>query len=340
MQNGLKIVLDLSNNDLGTIDPACFKAHGVDGVYLGTFSRTNAPRVMADVAESCKQGGLEIWGFYGLPYYGDSYGETRDIRWAIDLAREFNAPRVIIDTETDAYLNGWIDAAVPSPAHRNDVVEQLVGEIQAKNLNPWIYTYAGWWYNQHANTTRFNHLPLLLAAYGVNDGTQPPIKEFTTFAIGGWTRPSGHQYTSEWGLINGCGRSNRDANYIFNDEEEMSPKELELLLAIATVLNGAPTGVDFNTVDDALTVYRPLVQNDVIEMESLQNLNKVVTDLKKVVDDHLTNSVIGGPVGSVNYEAFAQVFTQAASAIRLIGRAANQPVAPEVVKEAPTISNP
>lgn len=52
-------------------------------------------------------------------------------------------------------------------------------------------------------------------------------------------------------------------------EGVMAPEELELLLAIATVVAGPATGADFTTVGDALAVFRTLRNDDQIALLGL-----------------------------------------------------------------------
>lgn len=57
--------------------------------------------------------------------------------------------------------------------------------------------------------------------------------------------------------------------YYAAGEDEMTPQERELLLAIATILAGPATGANFGTVDEALAALRPLVLGDSIVMLGL-----------------------------------------------------------------------
>lgn len=309
-------LLDISSNDLSSLEPQCFLDHGINGVYVGTYSSWNAPVQMAMAAKMLQDAGVMIWAFYGLPYFGDAWGENRDLDWAITLCKQFGITRVVIDAETDANQQGWDSAPTPTPQQRNAVIRALVLKIRAAGLQPYIYTFTSWWVIQHENTTEFRDVPLILANYANNDGTEHVV---TTVDFGGWTKIAGHQYTSEWGLVNGCGRDNRDANVIYEEDDHMQANEMELLLKTATLVAGTSDGADFGTVDEALAVIRPLVQNDIIELLGINNLNAEI----KALQDALAALT----VGNADYDAIANVFQQAAGAVRMIGKAkANPPI--------------
>lgn len=52
-------------------------------------------------------------------------------------------------------------------------------------------------------------------------------------------------------------------------EDEMTPEERELLLRIATILFGSPTGADFQSVAEALIAARQLTGSDTIVLQGL-----------------------------------------------------------------------
>lgn len=203
------IVLDLSNNDLSTLDPAGFKAAGVTGVILGVFSRGDAPNQMRKAAQACRDAGLTIHGFYGLIYFGDDYGEVRDTHWAIQLAQEFGVRRVWLDCETDANLNGWTAAPTPTPEQRVAAIGRCVTLVRSAGLSPGIYTGGWWWPSGTGSSTAFARLPLWNSYYD-----QDP--DVDGLPYGGWETAAVEQYSSTTYI---AGR-NRDVNRIYETEED------------------------------------------------------------------------------------------------------------------------
>jgi len=244
------IVLDLSSNDLGTIDIPGFLAAGVEGVVLGVYS-ANPPHDMAAVAQQCMDAGLPVIGFYGLVYFGDAAAEERDTRWAIELAQQFGVQNVWMDVETDAVDEGWRQAPRPSPAQRVSALLRVETLITDAGLTPGVYTYRGFWESQMGNAAGFRSLPLWFASYGADEGNAAPI---TTVDFGGWTDLAAHQFTSNWGLVHGCGRIHRDASYWYQ-EAGMTPEQIKQLndatLSIAALKLAAFSGAEEATLDDA-----------------------------------------------------------------------------------------
>ena len=232
------IVLDLSSNDLGTIDIPGFLAAGVEGVVLGVYS-ANPPHDMAAVAQQCIDGGLPVLGFYGLVYFGDATAEERDIRWAIDLAQQFGVQNVWMDVEVDAVDEGWKQAPRPTPAQRVSALLRVETLITNAGLTPGVYTYRGFWESQMGNAAGFSQLPLWFASYGTDPGVGTPI---TTVDFGGWTDLAAHQFTSNWGLVHGCGRIHRDASFWYQEAEmAYGPVEAAMLKAVYDALTGGTT---------------------------------------------------------------------------------------------------
>jgi hypothetical protein len=93
--------------------------------------------------------------------------------------------------------------------------------VEAAGLKAGIYSGAWWWPGSTADCTEFSHLPLWHAAYP-GDG-----REIRKVSYGGWTDVAIHQYTSS---LNVCGR-NRDANYVFMEEEELPDPRIDKLIA-------------------------------------------------------------------------------------------------------------
>lgn len=230
----MRTCLDLSSNDLATLDPRCWKAQGITSVICGVYDPVNPPHRMADAADLCRRSGLEIEAFYGLIYFGDEGAVMRDARWAIDLATQFGTELVFMDAEIDAHTAGWQNAPVPSPAQRNTELLEVRGEIIDAGLSPGLYTYRSWWQTEHADTKLFADLPLWFANYGANDGTQVPIE---TVNFGGWTTLWGHQFTSRWGAIHGCGRDSRDASYIFGEGADVGMSDKDVLAVFGSTEN-------------------------------------------------------------------------------------------------------
>ena len=215
-------VLDLSSYDLDTLNASCMKSAGVTGVILGVYSPTNAPNRMAQAAGKLRAVGIDILGFYGLIYFGSPWGEVRDTTWAIALAKEFGVDRVWLDCETDGNANGFTDAVAPTTAERRYAIQRSVALVEQAGLKAGIYSGAWWWPSNTGNTTEFARLPLWHAAYPT-DG-----REIRTVSYGGWTDVAIHQYTSS---LNVCGR-NRDANYVFMEEELPDPRIDKVIAAL------------------------------------------------------------------------------------------------------------
>lgn len=216
-------VLDLSQYDLSTLDPACMKASGVSGVILGVFSGTNAPHAMANAGDALQKAGISVLAWYGLPYFGSAYGALRDITWAAQLAKDFKTPRVWIDCEIDGYQVGFTDVTPVIPSGRILTIKDCIGIIESAGVEAGIYSAPWWWIPNTGNYKGFSHMPLWFANYGANDGTQAPLRILPT-PFGGWTEATIHQYTS---TLYVCGRS-RDANYVF--EEDMTSEQIQAIV--------------------------------------------------------------------------------------------------------------
>lgn len=229
------IVLDISSNDLTTIDPECWKAKGVGGIIAGVWSKLAPPHEMADAVDRCKRAGLVFVASYGLIYFGHPYAEQRDTTWAIELARSYGATLVSLDCEIDA--NGsadlWPSAPTPTIDQRIETLTIQVGRVLAAGLEPVIYTYAPWWQTAVRNTKLFAGYKLWLANYGPNDGHRHPLPSPLNLP---WREVWAHQFTSLWGAVNGCGRTKRDASEILGEipgaEDDMADLSDKAILAI------------------------------------------------------------------------------------------------------------
>lgn len=221
-------VLDLSSYDIPTLnDPACLASSGVSGVILGVFSPANPPYAMGAVHEALRDVGIQTLGFYGLPYFGSAWGRTRDTKWAVELALKYGVPRVWIDCEIDAYQVGFTDLSPVTPGSRVRDIQDCVNIIESAGLSAGIYSAPWWWIPNTSNTSQFSHLPLWFANYPADGHAMPILPQ----PFGGWTKPAIHQYTS---TLYVCGR-NRDANYVFEEQEMPDPRTDELIAAMGGI---------------------------------------------------------------------------------------------------------
>ncbi len=284
-------VLDLSGYDLPTLDAPCMNANGVTGAILGVFSENNPPGPMGDAAQSLRDAGIDILGFYGLIYFGSPYGVTRDTKWAIQLAKRFGVERVWLDCEIDGKAIGFNDAVTPTPASRVKEIRECVKLVEDAGLKCGIYSGSWWWPGNTGNTTEFSRLPLWHAGY-LNDGSA--IK---TVNYGGWTDVSIHQYTSS---LNVCGR-NRDANYVFMEEDEVTREEYEtLMLAV------------FSGAEEATLPREERLKNAIYRADQrAQGLASSVADQSAsaitIVQEHVLNHAAGvtGPIPPHQHEIAA-----------------------------------
>lgn len=228
-QLATKLVIDLSYNDLATLDPACFLAHGVTGVILGTYDPVDPPNKMAQAADSCLRAGLCVEAFYGVTYFGNQAAVRRDCVWAIDLAREFRfakelrMPLVFMDVEADACDEGW-GGSRPSAPQRISELMDVRALIEGANLNAGVYAGEPFWDSQMAGNHAFSDLPLWYPNYGqIDGGAMLPIPSVD---FGGWRAVWAHQFTSMWGVANDCGRMARDCSYLFEEVASMSDNDI------------------------------------------------------------------------------------------------------------------
>ncbi len=150
----------------------------------------------------------------------------------------------------------WIDAedvSMPGmgPAEVVDAVADAVDYCLQRDVAHGIYTGRWWWVPQTANSEQFAHLPLWNAYY---DGD--PDEDGLPY--GGWVHSAIEQYQGTTDL---CGQS-VDLNYAKNLRPPETGDLEELVLLIASVVGGRPDGVPFETVDEALIVFRELELQD------------------------------------------------------------------------------
>lgn len=268
MRGAAMTVLDLSSYDLDTLNASCMKSAGVTGAILGVYSPENAPARMGQAADKLQSAGIDILGFYALIYFGSAFGVTRDTRWAIELAQRFGVERVWLDCETDGKDNGFTDAVTPTPAERVQQIRLCVAMVESAGLKAGIYTGGWWWPGNTGNTTEFSRLPLWHAAYFAT-GTQ-----IRTVDYGGWTDVAIHQYTSSLPI---CGR-NRDANYVFMEEEELPDPRIDKLIA---ALGGEAAVDEWNARGNSL------LSGYALEQQRLQeHLNNHAAGVTGAIPEH------------------------------------------------------
>ena len=214
------ICLDLSNHDESTFDAACFKSAGVTDVIMGCqLSGIPARRMIPKLQEV----NINVRGTYAFLGFNNWWIQpTRD---AINVAKAFNIPMVWLDAEGDDVVTGHIVPGV-TPGMRIARLHECVDLVQLAGLAVGIYTGGWFWPPYMNNTTEFSHLPLWHSAYPTNG--QP----ITEVAYGGWEKVSIHQYTSSYTVCN----RNRDANYIFEEEDDMTEEQKAKLDAVYNAL--------------------------------------------------------------------------------------------------------
>ena len=274
------MLIDVSDYDLPTWNPACFKAAEVTQAIVNSFSKSNAITRI----QTLRAAGIEVIGVYGFCYFGPSdYYVNRDVDAAIELAQTFSIPMVWVDAELDA---AGIGVAV-RPSNPDERVGQLataVAKVEAAGLPVGIYTAGWWWPPNTGNFMGFSNLPLWHADYGANDGTKAPV---TTVNYGGWTTVAIHQYTSTKVL---CGRG-RDHNYkLYEPEEDEMTKDQEaLLIAVAQALAGPATGQTGNVVAELTKLIIPM---------AVAPLYSAIQNQQAAFTEHVGHPVFGqGPVG-------------------------------------------
>ena len=240
---------DFSDYDMPTWDPVCFRAAGVTKAITNSFSKSDAITRI----QTMKAAGIEVTVVYGFCYFGNNdYYVNRDVDAAIELAKTFAIPMVWVDAELDAAgIVGTIPASYPE--QRQAQLRAAVNKVKAAGLNVGIYTAGWWWPSNMNNSTEWSDLPLWHADYGNNDGAKAPV---TRVNYGGWTDVTLHQYTSTKPL---CGRPNRDWNYIIQaiqEEDEMTPDQLELLVRTAEALAGP--GEENNAIRSLINRVAPM----------------------------------------------------------------------------------
>lgn len=223
------MLIDVSDYDMDTWEPACFRSAGVTKAITNSFRKSNAITRI----QTLRAAGIEVAGVYGFCYFGpDPYYVNRDVDAAIELAQAFDIPMVWVDAELDACGIGGLGHLRPSePKERIEQLRAAVRKVEAAGLPVGIYTAGWWWWSNMAGSTEFAKYPLWHAEYGNNDGKRPPV---THVSYGGWSEVTLHQYTSNKRL---CGRA-RDHNYELRsvaaqqtEEDDMTPEQVRAIVA-------------------------------------------------------------------------------------------------------------
>lgn len=155
----------------------------------------------------------------------------------------------------------WIDAEDTttqnmSPAEVLDAIGDAVDYCDQRQARVGIYTGSWWWKPKTGDSDMFADRPLWNAYYAATEGSLP---------YGGWEDSAIWQYE---GNVTVCGQL-VDLNEARNLTPPVTQDLEELVLLIASVLAGYPNGVPFQTVDEALDVFRQLELADMRVMMGL-----------------------------------------------------------------------
>lgn len=222
------LVIDLSNYDWDTFDARAFYVAGVRRAIVGS----QRPSLSGQMVDALRSEGIEIIGAYELPYFGSDDTTIPQAERLAKFVTDYRIPLAWCDAEIDANQTNvpeW--RTIPTPS-----VKQRIGEfarfvdIVRKAVPAGVYTNAGWWKPNMANSPLWSHLPLWLPTYGYGGSAIDPI---VTVDFGGWTAPMLHQYTSTH-VING---RVRDMSYLFGEvarEDEMTADEIRALVEAET----------------------------------------------------------------------------------------------------------
>lgn len=280
---------DISNWDVGTVDGTCFRANGVQRVYIGVQN----PAIAEQQYRTLSPASISVESPYCFHYYAPSTTQPQRVtEIAIQKAIDWRAPVVTLDAEADS--------AATTAQVRNQQLRECVRMVLDAKKHCRIYTAPWWWVPMHANTPEFAEMGCSLwhAAYGANDCRMPPMRAVN---YGGWTYCVIHQYCSTDGF---CNRPVRDANHAWSDsivvpEDDdmgMTPAQEKLLLGLATIVNGPANGQNFASVDEAWAALEPLVTNDIILLRGLAGtqakVGQLIQDVGKLgekLDIHLAD---------------------------------------------------
>ncbi|MGE3706744.1 MAG: GH25 family lysozyme [Vicinamibacterales bacterium] len=225
------VVLDLSNHDYSTFDPACL-ARTVERVIVNCWDRG----ITRDIVLRSRAYGIDAEDLYCYLYFGQQW-EQREVENAVALIADIGGiKRVWLDVEADPPN----EIVGMTTAGRVAAIDRALATLPT-SVQPGIYTYGPYWVGQMNSSVRYRHLPLWYANYGTNDPKAPrgPIQAVN---FGGWSAVSVHQYSS---TIEVCGRG-RDHNYWFIPEGEVGMSDDDLLAIFA---GGEEKGPDGNLLD-------------------------------------------------------------------------------------------
>lgn len=122
--------------------------------------------------------------------------------------------------------------------------------------------HADGWFTLYAHLSRADVVP----GMRVRAGDRLGLSGATGFVTG----PHLHwQLCDSWTFPRDPARNRDPLQYMASEEDEMTPDERELLLRIATVLFGSPTGLDYQSVGEALAEARRLTAQDAIVLQGL-----------------------------------------------------------------------
>lgn len=121
--------------------------------------------------------------------------------------------------------------------------------------------HADGWHSLYAHLSRADVRP----GDRVETGRQLGLSGATGYVTG----PHLHWQLCDSHLFPRDPARNRDPLQYLVTEDEMTPEERELLLRIATVLFGSPTGLDYQSVPEALAEARRLTAQDSIVLQGL-----------------------------------------------------------------------
>lgn len=217
----MRIAFDFSNYDADILEPgriACLRAAGMEAAIVGC----QRPDVARQQILALQRARIPVVGVYAFLYFGqDSAGQAAN---AVQVARACDVGTVWLDVEATPPN----EAPGMTPAGRIAELANCVAIVRAGGKRPGIYTGAWYWPHQMANSTQFADLPLWHAEYPADGHAVRAV------AYGGWSRVAIHQFASAPAY---CGRA-RDRNYLFEEEDAMTPEELARLERLERLVAG------------------------------------------------------------------------------------------------------
>lgn len=235
--------LDISawSGELTTTEADCMAAEGIKLIIAGTGHANSLGRWSEQQAGVVLDAGLVLDGY----------------RW-------LNLNKPIVPQMDNAFASmgnhladvrmWWIDCedeqlGSMGPAEVIDAIGDAVEYCERAEVRHGIYTGGWWWKPRTGNSEAFSHLPLWNADYRSAEHHLP---------YGGWDESAIWQFQ---GTTLVCGQS-VDRNLAKNLRPPATGDIEELVLLIASVVGGRPDGVPFETVDEALAIFRQLEMED------------------------------------------------------------------------------